>query len=121
MSEGVGGEQPQRGVLSDGEALPLSRLPLEFFDRMIRTGIKELYDPDALSVSRQRKVGCGRRAREVEQPGLTATVERLFESGTRGDPMSPLRWTCKSTRTLADELPRRRGVCGDRSRYSVYR
>lgn len=75
-------------------------------DRTIRTGIKELHDPDAAPTNRQRQVGAGRRAREVEQPGLADALERLVESGTRGDPMSPLRWTCKSTRTLAGELER---------------
>lgn len=75
-------------------------------DRTIRTGIQELHDPDAAPTNRQRQAGAGRRAREVEQPGLADALEELVESGTRGDPMSPLRWTCKSTRTLAGELER---------------
>lgn len=75
-------------------------------DRTIRTGIKELDDPEAAPSNRQRQPGAGRRTREVEQPGLADALEELVESGTRGDPMSPLRWTCKSTRTLADELQR---------------
>lgn len=79
-------------------------------DRTIRTGIIELHDPDAAPTNRQRRVGAGRRAREVEQPGLAEALERLVEPGTRGDPMSPLRWTCKSTRTLAAEL-QRQGFC----------
>ena len=75
-------------------------------DRTIRTGIKELDDPEAAPSNRQRQPGAGRKTREVEQPGLADALEELVESGTRGDPMSPLRWTCKSTRTLADELQR---------------
>jgi hypothetical protein len=75
-------------------------------DRTIRTGIQELDDPDAAPTNRQRKAGAGRRSREVEQPGLADALEGLVEPGTRGDPMSPLRWTCKSTRTLAAELQR---------------
>lgn len=75
-------------------------------DRTIRTGIKELDDPEAAPSNRQRQPGAGRRTREAEQPGLADALEELVESGTRGDPMSPLRWTCKSTRTLADELQR---------------
>lgn len=75
-------------------------------DRTIRTGIQELDDPDAAPTNRQRKAGAGRRRREVEQPGLADALEGLVEPGTRGDPMSPLRWTCKSTRTLAAELQR---------------
>lgn len=75
-------------------------------DRTIRNGIRELDDPNAPPPSQQRRSGAGRKARELEQPGLLQALERLIESGTRGDPMSPLRWTCKSTRTLAAELIR---------------
>jgi hypothetical protein len=42
----------------------------------------------------------------VEQPQLIRALERLVEPVARGDPMSPLRWTCKSTYTLAEELKR---------------
>ena len=73
-------------------------------DRTIRNGIRELDDPEALTSSRQRKPGAGRRSREEEQPELIRALEALIEPGSRGDPMSPLRWTCKSTRMLADEL-----------------
>ena len=75
-------------------------------DRTIRTGIKELHDPDAAPVNRQRQAGAGRRSRDVEQPGLVDALEALVDAGTRGDPMSSLRWTCKSTRILAAELER---------------
>jgi hypothetical protein len=75
-------------------------------DRTIRNGIKELDDPNAPPATQQRRSGGGRKARETEQPELVRALERLVESGTRGDPMSPLRWTCKSTRTLASELTR---------------
>jgi Rhodopirellula transposase DDE domain len=75
-------------------------------DRTIRNGIRELDDPNAPPPSQQRRCGAGRKAREFEQPGLLEALERLVESGTRGDPMSPLRWTCKSTRILAAELIR---------------
>ena len=73
-------------------------------DRTIRNGIDELDDVHAAPVDRQRRVGGGRKARHHEQPELVEAIERLVEPGTRGDPMSPLRWTCKSTRTLAMEL-----------------
>jgi hypothetical protein len=42
----------------------------------------------------------------VAQPGIAQALDALVEPGTRGDPMSPLRWTTKSTRMLADELVR---------------
>ena len=73
-------------------------------DRTICNGIRELDDPTAVSPDRQRRPGAGRRAREQEQPGLIKALEALIEPVSRGDPMSPLRWTCKSTRVLADEL-----------------
>ncbi len=75
-------------------------------DRTIRNGIRELAAADSLSKDRQRRPGAGRRAREVEQPKLIGALERLVEPVARGDPMSSLRWTCKSTYTLADELKR---------------
>lgn len=73
-------------------------------DRTIRTGIRELADTEALPLDRQRKPGAGRRRREEEQPGLIDALEALVEPVERGDPMSPLRWTCKSTRVLAAAL-----------------
>ena len=69
-------------------------------DRTIRNGIRELSD-NTLDPDRQRRPGAGRPARQVEQPGLLAALEKLVEPATRGDPQGPLRWTCKSTRTLA--------------------
>jgi len=73
-------------------------------DRTIRNGIRELADSEALPLDRQRKPGAGRRSREEEQSGLVDALEALVEPVERGDPMSPLRWTCKSTRVLAAEL-----------------
>lgn len=75
-------------------------------DRTIRNGIRELDDPNAAPADRQRRAGGGRKPREQEQPELAEALEHLVEPETRGDPMSPLRWTCKSTRTLARELGR---------------
>jgi transposase len=73
-------------------------------DRTIRTGIAELDDPAAAPATRQRREGGGRKSLEENQPGITAALEQLVDPESRGDPMSPLRWTCKSTRTLAAEL-----------------
>jgi transposase len=75
-------------------------------DRTIRNGISELHDLDAPPANQQRRLGGGRKCRECEQPQLIESLKKLVDSGTRGDPMSPLRWTCKSTRTLAEELSR---------------
>ena len=59
-----------------------------------------------LAPSRVRRTGGGRKRLTVLVPGLPAALEALVEPVTRGDPESPLRWTCKSTRRLATELTR---------------
>jgi len=53
---------------------------------------------------RVRKAGAGRPPVSERDPGVVTALERLVDPATRGDPESPLRWTSKSTRTLADEL-----------------
>ena len=53
---------------------------------------------------RIRRVGGGRKKITETAPGLLSALESLVEPLTRGDPESPLRWTVKSTRTLAKEL-----------------
>ena len=74
--------------------------------RTIQKGIAELSSSDPLPPGRQRRPGGGRKSRAVEQPKLIGALEKLVATGTRGDPMSPLKWTIKSTRTLAKELRR---------------
>jgi len=56
--------------------------------------------------SRVRKPGAGRKRATVADPELVGALERLVAPVTRGDPQSPLRWTCKSTTQLARELTR---------------
>jgi hypothetical protein len=53
---------------------------------------------------RARFAGGGRKRRQDTDPTLIADLDRLVEPTTRGDPTSPLRWTCKSTTELADAL-----------------
>jgi hypothetical protein len=60
--------------------------------------------PDRPISNRVRRSGAGRKCRTAEDPDLLPALERLVDPVTRGDPDSPLRWTCKSTRTLAREL-----------------
>jgi transposase len=76
----------------------------------ITAGMKELGDARQLvpmaPKHRVRRAGAGRpRALDVDA-GLRPALEELVEPATRGHPMSPLRWTCKSVRTLAGELTR---------------
>ncbi len=73
-------------------------------DRTIRSGLKELDDPEPLPPDRQRRAGGGRKPYRAAQPGLLGALERLIEPAARGTPTGPLRWTCKSTRVLAEAL-----------------
>ncbi len=74
----------------------------------IRKGQAELIgrsvDPDLPVESRVRRAGAGRKRKTELDPELVQSLEQLVEPVTRGDPDSPLRWTCKSTRVLAREL-----------------
>jgi hypothetical protein len=73
----------------------------------ITAGLRELDLPASQRQSeaiRVRRPGGGRRPLTQTDPELVAALERLIDPATRGDPMSPLRWTCKSTRKLAEEL-----------------
>lgn len=72
-------------------------------DRTIRNGLQELNRSEVLDPGRQRRPGAGRKSRVHEQPTLSAALEALVEPTSRGDPLSPLRWTCKSLGNLADE------------------
>lgn len=64
-------------------------------------------DPEAPVATRLRVEGGGRLRATDADPGLAGALGRLVDPATRGDPMSPLRWTCKSTAQLAGELTRR--------------
>lgn len=73
----------------------------------IQQGLKELAErPEGIeSCSRRiRRVGAGRKITVTDDAALLAALESLVEPVTRGDPESPLRWTCKSLRQLATEL-----------------
>ncbi len=71
----------------------------------VAKAVRELDEPSAvLPVGRARRPGGGRKRLTVADPGLVAALEALVDPATRGDPESPLRWTSKSTRQLADAL-----------------
>lgn len=76
----------------------------------IAKGLSELRareaEPSPPPTSRLRKPGGGRKRATDADPGLAAALERLVDPVTLGDPQSPLRWTCKSTKQLAVELTR---------------
>ena len=73
----------------------------------IRAGLRELRKGTsraALPPGRIRQPGGGRKPLTQTYGNLSDTLRTLVESSTRGDPESPILWTCKSTRKLADEL-----------------
>lgn len=71
----------------------------------VAAGMRDLADGSA-PVERVRRPGAGRTRIETSYPEMWAALDALVEPEERGDPENPLRWTVKSTRTLADELRR---------------
>jgi len=79
--------------------------------RAITEGMRELSQQKVSreslpSQSRVRREGAGRKRTVDKDPTLREDLDRLVDPATRGDPESPLRWTCKSVRILAEELRR---------------
>ena len=100
-----------RGALSLGYGgISLVATATELSRPTIRRGIAELQSgdlqrEDARSPEpRIRRVGGGRHSLVETDPRLLSDLQRLVDPVTRGDPMSPLLWTCKSTRNLAEAL-----------------
>jgi transposase len=89
------------GISAVARATGLSR-------HTIRMGIHEMQHGQggaaAPEPARRRRPGAGRKRRAIQDPTLLSDLETLVEPTTRGDPQSPLRWTCKSVRRLAIEL-----------------
>ena len=76
-------------------------------ERTIRRGCQELRHeqaPASPASQRMRRAGGGRKPLQTHDPALVSALEALVDPTTRGDPMSPLRWPCKSTRKLATAL-----------------
>src|SRR5512143_3334325 len=74
----------------------------------IATGLREYAQQaetaEGVPVGQIRRAGGGRKPLTQQDPQLRCAVESLVDPVTRGDPQSPLRWTCKSTYKLATEL-----------------
>src|SRR5919198_256029 len=74
----------------------------------IGLGVKELRGTVAVAApGRVRRPGGGRKKTVAKDPSVLADLERLVEPTARGDPQSPLRWTCKGVRKLAAALGQR--------------
>lgn len=99
------------GVSAVARATGLSRTT-------ITAGLRELKLPAkkrAVEAQRIRRPGGGRRRAVDNDPELIQALETLIEPLTRGDPESPLRWTCKSTYRLAEELTQQDHPIGPRT------
>src|SRR5713226_3880016 len=95
-SEAIG----RGGISAVSAAIGMSR-------RVVREGKRDLRARVTPPTGRLRQPGGGRKKMVVEDPSLLVDLERLVEPLSRGDPESPLRWTCKSVRKLAAELQAR--------------
>lgn len=103
-------DERQRRVVTAADAMSLGRGGVSQVARAsglsrttIHKGLEELKKgppPD----ERVRAAGGGRKAIWEHDPSILVELEELVDAETRGDPMSPLLWTCKSTRQLADAL-----------------
>ena len=82
----------------------------------VTAAVRELDEPAAsVAADGVRRPGAGRPSVTEVDPALLAVLESLVDPATRGDPESPLRWTSKSTRTLAEELSGRGHQVGART------
>jgi len=106
-------DERSRRLVAAAEALMIGRggisavsLATGVARQVLRRGMAELKEPAVHPPGRIRRSGGGRRRTVANDPALLRDLERLVEPVTRGDPESPLRWTCKSIRRLAVELQR---------------
>src|SRR5947209_1389502 len=105
-------DERQRRLLMGAEARALGHGGIRLVARAagvrqatVSAGISEL-EAGAEPLGRARQPGGGRKRAAEADPGLVPALLALVEPDERGDPMSPLKWTAKSTRNLAGELTR---------------
>lgn len=116
--------EKQRRLLVGAEAIALGYGGIKFLSDItgmskntIARGVRNIEKGDE-DASRIRVKGSGRKKLTNKHPEIKQCIEDLIEPGTRGDPESPLRWTCKSVRNISDFL---RGKGYSVSRQSVAR
>jgi transposase len=104
-------DERQRRLLAAAAARTLGRGGITMVARAtgmsrqtVYDGLADLDDATGLAAGRARRAGGGRKRLTERDPGLVAALEALVDPVTRGDPESPLRWTCKSTAQLARAL-----------------
>jgi hypothetical protein len=101
----------QRRLWAASEAISLGYGGVTILSRItglsrvtLSKGIKELKNNERLPEGRIRRAGGGAKKLTDTQPKLLPALDALVEPTSKGDPMSPLRWTAKSTRRLCEEL-----------------
>jgi transposase len=104
-----------RRITAAAEAMAIGRGGISIVQRAcglsrptIYNGIREIEEHRIFPPGRVRSSGAGRKSAEFHDPKIIEAMERLIESGTRGDPESPLKWVTKSTRTIATELTKQK-------------
>jgi Rhodopirellula transposase DDE domain len=104
-------DERSRRLVAGAESLALPRGGISAVSRatgisrpVIRQGIAELKNPKTALRGRVRRPGGGRKRIAERDAAVLVDLEKLVEPVTRGDPESPLRWTCKSVRRLAEDL-----------------
>jgi hypothetical protein len=117
----------QRRLLVGAEAQALGYGGIEILSEItgmssptIRRGLKELNRKSRKFEGIRRKGGGRKRAVE-QNPRLTKILEEIIEPETRGDPETPLRWTCKSVRNIADALKKENCLVSHQTVASILR
>jgi hypothetical protein len=92
------------GVAAVSKATGLAESTIRIGRKEIQSGSPTTTKKQNITSRRVRQKGSGRKSLEHKDSELIILLDALVEPTSRGDPMSPLRWTCKSTRRLAKEL-----------------
>lgn len=102
--------EKQKRLLVGAEAIALGYGGIKLLSDMtgmstntITRGVREIETGDE-DVSRIRSAGSGRKRLTIKYPDIKNCIEDIIDPDTRGDPESPLRWTCKSVRNISDFL-----------------
>ena len=102
-------DEKSKRLFAAAEALSFGNISLvsramDISEETIKKGCNELESGETLSDDKIRAPGGGRKKSVEKDPALLSDLETLIEPTSRGDPESPLRWTSKSIRKLAEEL-----------------
>ena len=107
-------DERTRRLLAANEAMSLGyggisavHLACGLSRRSIANGIREIHEGVVALPKRIRSSGAGRKSILASDPLLVQALEEMIDSQTRGDPQSPLRWICKSTRKIAEQLSKK--------------